>query len=1164
MKRGVISRAEVTTLLQGVFVLVGLYLTSLYSYLLFHSLAEVFSVVIACSIFVLAWNSRRFLDNDYLLLVGIAYLFVGCMDLIHTLAFKGMGVFQGYDANLPTQLWIVARYLESLSLVIAPLFLRRKLRANSALLGYTLVVILLLASILGRIFPDCYIEGVGLTPFKKVSEYIIALVLLASAVMLLRNRRDFDRDVLRWLIWAIVVTIGSELVFTFYTDVYDLANLMGHFFKIVSFYLIYKAIVETGLSRPYDLLFRSLRQNEEALRRSEEEHRKQNEFLTRVLESLTHPFYVIDVHDYTVQIANSAARLDNLSEHPTCYALAHGQRRPCTTADHLCPLEEVKRTKKPVTVEHLHYDQDGNSKHVEVHGYPLFDREGHVVQVIEYALDITERKQIEESLRASEERWRSVLENAPDHVLLLDKDLNIQFVNFASPGLTIEELIGTPLYIYVSQERQSEIKEVLENVLKTAEPARYETEYSTPDGGTVYYESRVVPRMLDEQVIGLAVNARDITERKRAEEERQSLARFPSENRNPVLRVSQDGTLRYANEASAPLLAMWSSQVGQKLPGTWRQLVADAIDSDKGFATEAVCGERIFSLDIAPVEGAGYANIYGRDITKQVQASEALQKSEALLRETQRMAQVGGWELDLETQQVVWTEEVYHIHEVPPDFETNLENALSFYAPEYRPLLVQAIQRAAETGEPWDLELEFITATGRRLWVRAIGKVERQDGKAVRLSGTFQDVTERKLAEQALREAKEAAEKARTDEGERRREAERRRQIAESLGDVMAALNSNQPLDKVLDFIAAQARQLLGSQAVIICSLQDEPETFDIRAAQGLSVDCVSGAEELPGYGTLRQVVASRKPVVVADVTAARSGHGERALDAEQSTSVVIWNEHCRALLAVPIVVKDQVYGGILLYFAQPRAFSDEEVEVATVFGDQVALAIENAQLRDRVERAAVAAERSRLARDLHDSVTQALFSASLVAEVLPQVWRRDPHEAQQGLDELRHLTRGALAEMRTLLLELRPAALMETRLDDLLRQLTEAITGRAQLLVRPDIEAVPALPPEAHVAFYRVSQEALHNVIKHAEARQVTINLCASPPFSPELADDWRGQVRLRVSDDGQGFDPNLTGTDHLGLGIMRERAEAIGATLTIESQPGQGTQVTLVWQNS
>ena len=252
-------------------ILFGLFLTSLYSYILFHSLAEIFSIVIGCSIFILAWNSRRRLDNDHLLFLGIAYLFVSGLDLIHTLAYTGMGMFPGYDTNLPTQLWIAARYVQALSMLIFPVFLRRKLHVYLVFPGYTAVTFLLLWAVFTGIFPACFVEGAGLTPFKKVSEYIISLIFVASAVVLFRKREAFEPKVMTWLIVSLVLTIGAELAFTFYISVYDFSNLIGHFFKIVAFYLIYKAITEMGLEKPHQLLFRNLKQSETALRNALQE-----------------------------------------------------------------------------------------------------------------------------------------------------------------------------------------------------------------------------------------------------------------------------------------------------------------------------------------------------------------------------------------------------------------------------------------------------------------------------------------------------------------------------------------------------------------------------------------------------------------------------------------------------------------------------------------------------------------------------------------------------------------------------------------------------------------------------------------------------------------------------------------------------------------------------
>jgi signal transduction histidine kinase len=256
----------------GALVLLTLYLSSLYSYLLFHVLVELFSIAVAWGIFMVVWNSRRFHDNGYLVFVGISLVFVGLLDLVHALAYKGMNVFPGYDANLPTQLWIATRYLESLSLLIAPLYLYRRLRTGLIFACYAAVTALLLLSMFyWQVFPGCYVEGSGLTPFKRISEYAISSILLLAIVALWRERQAFDRRVFRLLIASLVVTIASELAFTFYISVYGFSNLVGHFLKVLSFYLIYKAIIETCLVRPYALLFRELKQSEEALRRENQE-----------------------------------------------------------------------------------------------------------------------------------------------------------------------------------------------------------------------------------------------------------------------------------------------------------------------------------------------------------------------------------------------------------------------------------------------------------------------------------------------------------------------------------------------------------------------------------------------------------------------------------------------------------------------------------------------------------------------------------------------------------------------------------------------------------------------------------------------------------------------------------------------------------------------------
>jgi len=240
----------------------GLYLISLQGYLLFHTAVELFSIAVAWDIFFIAWNSRRLLDNNYLLFLGISYLFVGSIDLLHTLAYKGMGVFPASRSDLASQLWIAGRFVQSVSLLIAPLFLGRRLRVNLVIAAFLLVSAALLASIFyWKVFPDTHLEGVGLTAFKIWSEYGICLILVVSAILLLKHRDQFEPDVLKLLIGSIGVTIASELAFTLYVDVYGLFNLIGHFLKVMSFYLVYRAIIQTGLISPTIWFSESSRKN---------------------------------------------------------------------------------------------------------------------------------------------------------------------------------------------------------------------------------------------------------------------------------------------------------------------------------------------------------------------------------------------------------------------------------------------------------------------------------------------------------------------------------------------------------------------------------------------------------------------------------------------------------------------------------------------------------------------------------------------------------------------------------------------------------------------------------------------------------------------------------------------------------------------------------------
>ncbi len=291
-------------------VVAGLYLTSRRNFLLFHTLTELFGIVVSCVIFIVAYNARQFLKNDSLPFLGIASLFVASFDMLHTLTYTGMGVFPEQGVNPPTQIWIVGRYLQSLSFLLAPLFIRRRMNPPIVFTGYTMASAVLLAAISAGLFPACYAEGTGPTSFRQVSEYAIALIFLSSAGLLIRQPIQFERRTLRLLVASIVASAGAEVAFAYSVDPQDLSNFVGHLLKAAAYIHLCSAVVITGLQRPQALLFRELSREREKLR---VQHRKlKNQIQKRVAE--------------LARISNALAA-EALQRERTERALAESERR---------------------------------------------------------------------------------------------------------------------------------------------------------------------------------------------------------------------------------------------------------------------------------------------------------------------------------------------------------------------------------------------------------------------------------------------------------------------------------------------------------------------------------------------------------------------------------------------------------------------------------------------------------------------------------------------------------------------------------------------------------------------------------------------------------------------------------------------------------------------
>lgn len=231
------------------------------NFLFFHVVVELFSIIVACGIFSISWHSRRLHENGFFIFLGISALSVASIDLLHTLTYQGMGILPQSGAPVATQLWIGGRLLQAVSMVLAFFFINRRLRVTPLVAGFMAVTALIFATIFFRkIFPVCYSDASGLTHFKIVSEYFIIL-LFAVALSLLRWKwQSFDRHVAQLLAASIGFFMVSELAFTSYVNVFSAVNQVGHICKVLGFYCLYRGVIVMSLTRPYDLIFRQLKE----------------------------------------------------------------------------------------------------------------------------------------------------------------------------------------------------------------------------------------------------------------------------------------------------------------------------------------------------------------------------------------------------------------------------------------------------------------------------------------------------------------------------------------------------------------------------------------------------------------------------------------------------------------------------------------------------------------------------------------------------------------------------------------------------------------------------------------------------------------------------------------------------------------------------------------
>ena len=487
------------------------------NYLTFHSLAELFSIIIAAAVFVIVWNVRHTIDNGYLEFLGISLLFVSTIDLAHMLAYSGMGVFPGYGSDLPTQLWISARALESLSLLIAPGFSSRRLKPFVVSAVYSFVTAtVFLATFAWRIFPVCYAEGSGLTPFKVIAEYVICILYVLALLRLHANRIRFQRSTLLLLYGSILTSILSEFAFTKYASVYGNSNLIGHLLKIVSVLFVYKAIVETGFRRPYELLYRNLAESERKFRSAIESNMIGVVFADAITGQVT------EANDEYLRIIGR-----------TRSELAAGviNWKSITPDDLLDRKEDAitrwNRTGRNIASYETEFIRPDGSRVPVIIGAAFLD-DGHR-RGVAYVLDNTARKKAELALRESEELFRAIFTESsvgkaqadPYTRRLLQVNAALcRIVNY--PEDELREL--TFMDLHHPDDRQAAV-DAFDSMVRGEIPGyREEKRYIRRDGSIVWVD--VVTNLIRDskgQPLRSITIVQDITPRKQAEEALQNL-----------------------------------------------------------------------------------------------------------------------------------------------------------------------------------------------------------------------------------------------------------------------------------------------------------------------------------------------------------------------------------------------------------------------------------------------------------------------------------------------------------------------------------------------------------------------------------------------------------------------------------------------------------------
>ncbi len=701
-----------------------------------------------------------------------------------------------------------------------------------------------------------------------------------------------------------------------------------------------------------------------------------------------------------------------------------------------------------------------------------------------------EHRRAEQALRESEEKFRGIVELANVGIAIV-LDARFRFVNQHWPsmlGYTVEELLGTEFMPYCTPEERGRIVDYNTRRLRgEPAPTRYETVMLHKDGTRVYAEVSVglIPY---EGRQATFVFLRDITEQKQAQRALEE-----------AYRTLEQRVEERTHELSTLL------EVSKNLVSR--------------LELEPLLGSILDELrSVIDYEGCAVYALEGDDLVARAHRGRTRHETAMSWR----------WGVDDPLDRLVLRSRepvlVSDTHGDSPE------------AQGYR----ESVGELQETVYPHISSWLGVPLIAKGQVIGELALDHSQPG--------FFTPTHASLAMAFANQAAIAIENARLYEAEqdRREEAERRREVAEGLRGILATLNSSRPLDEILGYIATQASQLLGADATALCRLDKQTQFLTIQASHGLSAEFADRmAFQVGPVSIVGEAVFTRRPTTTSNLS---DWMPHVPVPPESKELALRFAELYRTVLAVPLLQKKEAYGALVLYYHTGRQFTEEEVNLAVTFADQAALAIENARLREQAEQAAAMEERGRLARELHDSVTQSLYSVTMYTEAAARlVTAGQAAEAAEYLRDARDTAQEALREMRLMIYQLRPPALEKGGLAVALQVRLDAVERRGGIHAELIIEGEDRLPPGTQAELHQIAQEALNNALKHAHAREVQVRL--------HFGD---AATCLAVQDDGVGFElAAAQAGGGMGLPGMVERAQKIGARLEIETVPSRGTKV-------